>query len=118
MKTHDNYKKVDTPEGVHLEPCPVCASAAELWRYSDSPNSPTTTAVMCSNGQAFGPQEGITNEGCLLFMPPDDFQRGTIREAVKYWNEYAKALESQRRARRWEAAKVLRGAALEVPSDE
>jgi hypothetical protein len=43
-------------------------------------------------------------------MPPDDFYRGTIREAVKYWNDFGKALESQRRARNWEIAKPLRAA--------
>jgi hypothetical protein len=108
MSTHDEYKKIDPPEGVRLVPCPVCRSAAELWRRSDSPSAPTETAVCCSSGEAFGPQTGEAAAGCLLFMPPDDFYRGTIREAVKYWTEYANALEAKRRARNWEIAKPLR----------
>ena len=104
----DCYKKVEAPEGTHIAQCPVCASSAEVYRYSESDDAPTTTAVMCANGDKFGPQDGLTHEGCLLYMPPENFYRGTIREAVKYWNEYAKALDAQRRARRWEAAKVLR----------
>lgn len=115
--TYEEYKMIDTPEGVHLEPCPVCAAKAELWRRSESNDSPTETAVCCANGEGFGPQSGIASEGCLLYMPPDDFYRGTIREAVKYWNEYARTLESQRRARRWESAKVLREAASDAVTD-
>jgi len=68
---------------------------------------------MCSNGEKFGPQDGLTNEGCLLYMPPQDFYRGRIVEAVKYWNEYAKALNAQRRQRNWQRARVLR----ETPSN-
>ena len=109
--SHEAFKKLDTPEGTHLEPCPVCASSPELWRRSDSPSSPTETAVCCCNGDAIGPQDGEVNKGCLLYMPPDDFYRPTIRDAVKYWNEYAKALCAQQRARRWETASVLRGGA-------
>ena len=47
--------------------------------------------------------------GCLLYLPPQPFYRATIREAVRYWNDYAKALEKLRRAKHWETAKVLRG---------
>jgi hypothetical protein len=90
--THDCYQPIDTPEGVVIEPCPVCNARASLWRHSEAPDAPTTTAVMCSNGERFGPQDGLVNLGCLLYMPPGDFHRGTIREAVRYWNEYALAL--------------------------
>ena len=48
------------------------------------------------------------NEGCLLYMPPQDFYRGRIAEAVKFWNQYARALNAQRRERNWKRAKVLR----------
>lgn len=109
--SHDEFKKIDTPDGTHLEHCPVCASPAELWRRSDSPSSPIETAVCCGNGNPIGPQDGIANEGCLLFMPPDNFYRPTMRDAVKYWNEYAKAVSAQQRANRWAAAQVLRGEA-------
>lgn len=105
---HDSHTKVETPVGTTIVLCPVCSSIAELYRYSEAPDAPTTTAVMCSNGDRFGPQDGLTNEGCLLYLPPDQFYRGTIREAVKYWNQYACVLEIQRRSRNWEMAKVLR----------
>lgn len=100
MRAHDEYKKIDTPDSVQLVPCPVCCAPAEIWRRSDSPSSPTETAVCCSNGEQIGPQDGEVNNGCLLYMPPDSFYRGTIREAVKYWTEYAKALEVQSCARK------------------
>lgn len=29
------------------------------------------------------------NEGCLLYMPPDEFHHGRAADAVKFWNEYA-----------------------------
>lgn len=93
---HDCFKSIETPIGTTLATCPVCASEAGLWRYSDSPNDPTETLVMCSNGAAFGPQTGIQYQGCLLYMPPPEFYRDTIREAVKYWNGYAKALNELR----------------------
>ena len=48
------------------------------------------------------------NEGCLLYMPPQDFYRGRIAEAVKFWNQYALSLNAQRRERNWQRAKVLR----------
>jgi hypothetical protein len=39
---------------------------------------------------------------------PDDFYRETGREAVRYWNEYAKALTATQRANRLKTAQVLR----------
>lgn len=107
---HNEYKRLDTPTGLEL--CPCCGSAAKLWQYSKSVDAPASKVVCCANGEQFGPQEGMVNEGCLLYMPPDDFYRATVREAVKYWNEYAKALTSQQRARRWETAQVLRSNAM------
>jgi hypothetical protein len=92
---NEPYKLVPIPEGTHIEICPVCFAAAEIWRYSESPDDPTETAVMCSNGDMFGPQTNV-DAGCLLMMPPKEFYFGTIREAVKYWNEYALALQQQR----------------------
>ena len=94
------YKKADLPAGMHVEPCPVCRADAELWQYStDFKNGPIDKVVMCSNGDRFWPQDGAMNEGCLLYMPPPDFYRGRIVEAVTFWNEYAKALNAQRRER-------------------
>jgi hypothetical protein len=93
---HDDYKPLDTPDGVTLHRCPVCSSEAALWQYSTSPTNPTTKSVMCTNGDKIGPQDGIKNEGCLLYMPPDNFYRATIRDAVRYWNEFAAALTALR----------------------
>ena len=105
---HDDYKRLELPAGTHLYPCPVCQADAELWQYSESETTATTKAVCCGRGEAFGPQTGIVNEGCLLYMPPGDFYRATIKDAVKYWNDYAVALGRIRRANGWKRAKVLR----------
>ena len=111
------YKQLDTPEGLEL--CPCCGSAAQLWQYSESATAPTSKVICCENAEQFGPQDGLVNGGCLLYMPPEGFYRPTLREAVKYWNEYAKALTSQQRARRWEAAQVLRSnAAMTGPAGD
>lgn len=80
--------------------CPVCGAEAAAWSYSATPAAPMQRVVMCSNGEAFGPQEGFANEGCLLYMPPDDFYKATIREAARFWNEYAAALIALRTARK------------------
>lgn len=103
------YKKAEFPNGTHVEPCPVCGADAELWFYStDFENGPIEKAVMCSNNEKIGLQDGLVNEGCLLMMPPQDFYHGRIADAVKYWNAYAKALGQQRRDRNWKRAQVLR----------
>jgi hypothetical protein len=102
----EQYTQLTAPDGTTFEPCPCCASTPELWQY-ELPTGGATKVVMCSNGTAFGPQDGIANEGCPLYMPDDGFYRATIREAVRYWNEYAKALVKQQRANRWANAQVL-----------
>ena len=108
-KGKELYKKAELPAGMDAEPCPVCGADAELWQCSnDFKNGPIDKLMMCSNGDRFGPQDGAMNEGCLLYMPPQDFYRGRIAEAVKFWNQYARALSAQRRERNWKRAKVLR----------
>lgn len=103
------YKLAALDPKTTIESCPVCGANALLWSYSDDfENGPVQKVVMCENGERIGPQEGIVQEGCLLFMPPPDFYQPTIREAVKFWNEFAKALSTQRRERNWQEAKVLR----------
>ena len=103
---HDDYKPLTTSE--HMERCPVCGSEPALWQYSTSLDAPTTKAVMCSHNENIGPQDGLKNEGCLLYMAPDDFYRATAREAIRYWNDFAKALTALQRKNRWEHAQVLR----------
>ena len=101
------YKKGETPKCA-IEPCPVCGSDAELWLFSDDfENGPINKLMMCTNGEKFGPQEGFMNEGCLLYMPPDEFHRSRAADAVKFWNEYARALVVQRNGRRAVVAEIV-----------
>jgi hypothetical protein len=99
MSAYEQFRQLDTPDGTHLAPCPVCGAVAGLWRYSEAADAPTATVVMCSNEAPIGPQDGRLHEGCLLYMPSDDFYRATIREAVGHWNAFAYALTNQRRRR-------------------
>ncbi len=89
---HIDFKKLPIPEKAHLERCPVCGHSAELWQHSDSVESPTRKFVRCTKYDGFGPQERGVFEGCLLCLPPREFYKETIHEAVNYWNEYALAL--------------------------
>lgn len=101
-KVHDEYKRLATTPETSLAPCPCCGATPELWQYSKTADSPSTKTVMCSNHDPIGPQcssGGFVTEGCVLYMPPDDFYRPTIREAIQYWNEYAAALTAQRNDR-------------------
>lgn len=109
--SYEFHARIDVPAGTHVERCPICGDVGELYRCSDGPDLPTETAVMCANGECFGPQDGLVSEGCLLYLPHDSFYRPTARDAIKYWNEYAVALNAQRRQRNWEAARALRAAA-------
>lgn len=102
----DEYKQLATPEGLEL--CPCCGAKPELWEYQPVQDGPATKAVMCSNNDAIGPQAGMVNEGCPLYMPNDDHYRATVREAVKFWNEFAKALTALQRKNRWAAHQALR----------
>ena len=106
MSAQELYKPC-TEDHPFIEPCPVCGADAELWLYSKNfKDGPIQKVVMCKNREKFGPQKGLVDEGCLLYMPPDQFYQGRIVEAVKYWNEYAKAINAQRRGRNWQRAKV------------
>jgi hypothetical protein len=112
------YKKGELPAGMLLEPCPVCGADSELWLHSrDFANGPIDKLVMCSNGDRFGPQDGAMNEGCLLYMPPQEFYRARIIEAVKFWNQYSKALNAERRTRHWNRANVLRQGSCSLGRD-
>lgn len=93
---HDDYKQMVLPSEHTLEPCPVCGSKPELWQYSEDETSPVTKLVACSMGEPIGPQDGVVFAGCPLYMPPNNFYRATIREAVKFWNEMASALRVMR----------------------
>jgi len=106
----DDYKLVEG-HSYHIEPCPVCGHAKpELWRYYSDPASPTSKVVMCRHTDPIGPmQNGLVNEGCLLYMPPEQFYQPTERAAVEYWNTFAKALSALRRKNHWQdRERVLR----------
>lgn len=87
---HNDYKQL--PTAIYMEQCPVCDSTPQLWQYSTSDTTPRKLVVMCSYSEKIGPQDGLVKEGCLLFMPPTNFYRETIRDAIRYWNEFAQAL--------------------------
>ena len=103
----DEYKRLDTPSGAHLEPCPCCGSIPKVRQYVDDLGD-TTKVVMCSFGSPIGPQNDELSNGCPLYFPSMEAYRATIREAVEYWNEFAKALTAIRRESRREARKVMR----------
>jgi hypothetical protein len=76
----EEYKPLEFQPGQHVEACPVCGAAASLWQYSESETAPTSKAVCCVNGDAFGPQDGIVNEGCLLYsLDPTNNGLFTVR---------------------------------------
>lgn len=104
---HDDYKPLDH-EPDKIERCPMCGSCAKLWQYSESETAPRQLVVMCEHGEPIGPQNGIRNEGCLLYMPPEGFYQARITDAVRYWNEFAKALSTLRRGNNWKHAQPLR----------
>lgn len=72
-------------------PCPCCGSGVRVWELVPK-DGPVTRVVMCENVGGIGPRDAMMHGGCLLHMPPDDFYHGTGRDAVRYWNDYAKAL--------------------------
>jgi hypothetical protein len=51
---------------------------------------------MCAYSFGIGGQDDIVNEGCLLYMPPEDFYRATAKAAIKYWNDFAQGLVNLR----------------------
>lgn len=105
----DNYTRLTTPAGTHIEDCPVCATSPEVWQYIPKKGEDAQKVVMCSHSEDIGPHDAIAGGGCPMYMPPNSFYRPTIREAVKHWNEYAKALCALRRKNAWKRSKVLRG---------
>jgi len=104
-----DYYLMEPPPVEAVEACPCCGSSARVWVYSEDPTMPVTRVVMCDHSDSIGPRDSLVYEGCLLQMPPDDFYRETGRDAVRYWNEYAKALTAAQRANRWNTSQVLRG---------
>lgn len=89
-----DYTTVEN-HGHVLANCPVCGSPPTLQKKVDGDRI-VSWAVCCSNNEPIGPQNemaGFINEGCLLYLPPHDFEQSRRKDAVFYWNEYAHALE-------------------------
>jgi hypothetical protein len=83
-----NYTKIEGKDST-MEPCPVCGSKAELWRFSEDKDEPVSHVVMCSHDGAIGQRDTVVLDGCLLVMPPDDFYQPRQAQAINYWNDYA-----------------------------
>lgn len=77
-----------------IEPCPICNSQAQLWRFSEDMDSPVSHVVMCSHDGPIGQRGGLVFDGCLLVMPPDDFYQPRQIQAINYWNDYAIAVKA------------------------
>jgi hypothetical protein len=90
------YRQLETPQGAHIEHCPICEAEAALWQFSETPDAIVQRVAMCSHRDEIGPQDGIVNSGCLLYMPDEAFYQPTAREAIRYWNSFAVALRELR----------------------
>lgn len=93
-----DYTMIDPRRHPAVEPCCVCGSKPQVWRYSES-ETESTVAVCCVSAEPIGEQdEGFIAGGCLLYMPPAHFYRPRIVEAVSYWNAYQRACVAMREA--------------------
>lgn len=100
---NDDYRQIEG-HSYHIENCPVCGATPQLWLYVESKHAPVERVVMCSHKEPIGEmQNGLVNEGCLLYMPPEQFYQPTERAAVDYWNTFAKALSALRRKNNWKS---------------
>lgn len=63
MTTANEYTKLETPSGLVLHNCPVCASKVEVWQYIDKPGGPAEKLICCSHDSPIGPQESLAGEG-------------------------------------------------------
>ena len=106
----DNYTQLRVPDGTTIDPCPVCDADPEVWQYISKPGEAAQKVVMCSHSEEIGPHDSLSGGGCLLYMPPTSFYQPTIREAVKHWNDYGKALTELRKKNTWKrAVETLQG---------
>lgn len=93
-----DYTMIDPRRHPALDPCCVCGSKPQVWRYNDTEDS-STVAVCCVNAEAFEELDGsLMGSGCVLYMPPAGFYRPRIVDAVKYWNAYQRAAMAMRSA--------------------
>lgn len=91
-----DYTMIDPRRHGKLEPCCVCGSKPQVWRYNETADS-ATVAVCCVNSEPIGEQDGsLMQSGCVLYMPPGHFYRPRIVDAVNYWNAYQLACVAMR----------------------
>ena len=75
----EEFKKIEGWDYT-MEPCPFCGSPAELWEHQLDDGA-YRKVVMCSNGG-----DGLDDEGCPMYMPPEGFYKATKIEALVAWN--------------------------------
>lgn len=93
-----DYTMIDPRRHPAVEPCCVCGSKAQVWRYNHTEDS-STVAVCCVNAVGFEDLEpSLLGSGCVLYMPPACFYRPRIIDAVNYWNAYQRACVAMRGA--------------------
>lgn len=107
---HEIYKPAALLPGLVPLACACCGAAPELFEFIDKPGDDCQKVIMCSTAEGLGPEFGLVDDGCPLYMPPMAFYRPTQREAVQHWNLYTKALMQLQRRNRWTGATVLREA--------
>jgi|GEM_PF-2300969 len=76
----EEFKKIGDETHYHMERCPFCGNQAELWEHQLN-ESAYRKVVMCSNGG-----DGLNDEGCPMYMPPEGFYRATKTDALNAWN--------------------------------
>lgn len=113
--SHDAFKPVALLPGLVPLACPCCGAAPDLYEYMEKPGDDCQKVIMCSTGEGLGPDPGLRDNGCPLYMPPMALYRPTQREAVQHWNLYTKALMGLQRRNRWAGATVLREALQDDP---
>jgi hypothetical protein len=89
------YREIDPAPHV-LSKCPVCSASAKMWEFSENPTDIVTRVAACSDGEEWFEGQGMVNEGCLLYMPPNCFYKPTARQAAAYWNKHAEILTGKR----------------------
>ena len=96
-------RSVEACKDIGVHSCPVCGAGVELYSYKESPDRNLTWSVACTRSENFGPQSDLMKEtGCVLYLPPQDFYCATEREAIRYWNDWHKAVNDLRMASRIE----------------
>lgn len=64
--------------------CPCCQKIPQIWERMGGEFA-TVKAVSCASGD---PGMGLEN-GCPMYMPPEEFYKPTISAAVQIWNVWA-----------------------------